>query len=172
LFLAGTSQLLDINGTLIADLIAFLLLLGILARWVYPPIVKRAEERQRLIAEQLEAAEKARHEAEERLRRAEASLDDARKQAQETLQGANRSAEQLRVELREKAEEGAKRLIERAQESIEAERKRALDSVRKSVAELVVEATEKVIGEALDERGHKKLIDEAIKVVGNGRRRG
>lgn len=171
MYLAGTAGLLEINGTLIADLIAFLILVAVLARWVYPPIVKRAEERQRQIAEQVEGAEKARREAEDRLQQAQASLEDARKQAQEMLQGARRSADELRRELRDKAEEDAKRLTQQAQASIEAERQRALDSVRKSVAELVVDATEKVIGEALDERAHKRLIDEAVKAVGNGRPR-
>lgn len=168
----GEAGLLVINASFWIELVAFLLMLGLLARYAYPRIIQAAEARERQIAEQLEAAEKARQEAEERLRQAEVSLDDARKQAQEILQGANRSAEQLRRELRDKAEEDARRLTQQAQASIEAERQRALDAVRKSVAELVVEATEKVIGEALDERGHRKLIDEAIKVVGNGRRRG
>ncbi|HLQ61325.1 MAG TPA: ATP synthase F0 subunit B, partial [Candidatus Acidoferrales bacterium] len=102
MYLAGTSGLLDINGTLIADLIAFLLLLAVLARWVYPAIVRQAEARQRKIAEDLEAAEKARSEAEQRLQQAEQRLAESRQQAEEVLASANRSAEQLRRELKEK----------------------------------------------------------------------
>jgi F-type H+-transporting ATPase subunit b len=164
--------IIDLNASFWIELAAFLIMLGLLARYAYPRVINAAEARQRQIAEQLAQADKAREEAEKRLQQAEARLEQARAQAQEIIQGATRSGEQLREELRAKAAEDAKRVIERARGEIEAERQRALDSVRRSVADLVVAATEKVIGETLDERRHRKLIDEAIKEVGNGRRRG
>ena len=70
--------LLDINGTLIAEIIAFLLMLGVLARWVYPPIVRAAEARQNQIKQQLEQAEKARQDAEARLNAAQEEITKAR----------------------------------------------------------------------------------------------
>jgi F-type H+-transporting ATPase subunit b len=162
------SGLLDLNGSLIAEVIAFLIMLAILSRWVYPPIVRAAEARQRQVAEQLQAAEKARQEAEARLRDAEERLAEARSQAQEIIAGASRSGEQLRSELREKADEEARRLTEKARQDIEAERQRAIDSVRGEVAGLVVAATEKVIGESLDGERHRRLIDSAIAEVEKG----
>ena len=60
MFLAGEAGVIEINGTVIVELITFLAMLAILARYVYPEIVKQAEARQRAVAEQLAAAEKAR----------------------------------------------------------------------------------------------------------------
>ncbi|TMF00173.1 MAG: hypothetical protein E6I39_06305 [Chloroflexi bacterium] len=144
LFLAGEAGVIDINGTVIVELLTFLVMFGLLARYVYPEIVKQAEARQRTIAEQLAAAEKARAEADAHLKEAQAKLEDARKTAQGVIDAAT----------------------EASRKEIEAERDRAIQSVRGEVANLVVTATEKVIGETLDASKHKQLIDKAIDQVG------
>lgn len=168
LFLAGVAGVIDINGTVIVELITFLIMLAILARYVYPEIVKLAEARQRAISEQLKEAEQARAAAEERLKEAEAKLNDARKTAQGVIEAAAKSAEQLRQEMRQKAEEESKRTVEAARREIEVERDQAVRSVRTEVASLVVAATEKVIGETLDDDKHRQLIDKAIVEVASG----
>jgi F-type H+-transporting ATPase subunit b len=157
--------LLTINATFWIELVAFVLMIGVLARYVYPRVIEAAEARQRAIAAELEEAEKSRVESEARLKEAEARLDDARKTAQTMIEGATRSAEQLRQELRQKAEEDAKRLLEAARKEIAAERDQAIQSVRNEVAGLVISATEKVIGETLDATKHKELIERAIAEV-------
>ena len=168
LFLAADAGVITINGTVIVELITFLVMMAVLARWVYPRIVELAEARQRLIAEQLTEAEKSRADAEARLKEAEAQLTEARKTAQSVIEGATKSGEQLRQELKQKADEEAKRITEAARKEIEAERERAIQAVRNEVASLVVAATEKVIGETLDEGKHKQLIDRAIAEVASG----
>jgi F-type H+-transporting ATPase subunit b len=71
--------------------------------------------------------------------------------------------------MRQKAEEESKRTVEAARKEIEAERDQAVRSVRSEVAALVVAATEKVIGETLDDTKHRQLIDKAIQeVAGRG----
>jgi F-type H+-transporting ATPase subunit b len=169
MFLAGVAGVIEINGTVIVELITFVIMLAILARYVYPEIVKLAEARQQAIAEQLKEAEQARAEAEKRLKEAEDKLNDARKTAQSVIEAATKSGEQLRQELRQKAEDESKRAIEAARKEIEAEREQAVRSVRSEVAGLVVAATEKVIGETLDDEKHRQLIDKAIQEVSNGR---
>jgi F-type H+-transporting ATPase subunit b len=168
MFLAGVAGVIEINGTVIVELITFLIMLAILARYVYPEIVKLAEARQRAVAEQLKEAEQARAEAEKRLKEAEEKLNDARKTAQGVIEAATKSGEQLRQELRQKADEESKRAIETARKEIEAEREQAVRSVRSEVAGLVVAATEKVIGETLDDEKHRQLIDKAIAEVASG----
>ena len=168
MFLAGVAGVIDINGTVIVELITFLIMLAILARYVYPEIVKLAEARQRAIAEQLKEAEQSRDAAEKRLKEAEDKLNDARKTAQSVIEAATKSGEQLRLEMRQKAEEESKRAIEAARKEIEAEREQAIRSVRSEVAGLVVAATEKVIGETLDDEKHRQLIDKAISEVASG----
>jgi F-type H+-transporting ATPase subunit b len=167
-FLAGDAGVITINGTVIVELIAFLVMMAVLARWVYPEIVKLAEARQRLVADQLREAEKSRADAEARLKEAETKLDEARKTAKTMIDSATKSGEQLRQELKQKAEEEAKRLLEGARKEIDAERERAIQAVRGEVASLVVSATEKVIGETLDAAKHKQLIDRAIAEVASG----
>jgi len=171
-FLAGEAGVVTIDGTVIVELIAFLLMLAVLARYVYPEIVKIAEARQRAIAEQLKQAEEARTTAEQRLKEAEEKLNDARRSAQSVLDGAARSAEQLRQELKQKADEEARRTTENARKQIEAERDQAIRSVRAEVADLVVTATEKVIGETLDDTRHRTLIEKAIEEVASADGRG
>lgn len=158
--------LLDLSLSLIAEIIAFVLMILILARWVYPRVMAAAEARQRAVAEQLLAAERSREEAEQRLKDAEAQFRDARGQASQIIEGANRSAQQLSAEARTRADEEARRIADSARRDIVAERDRALDSVRTEVADLVVAATQKVIGESLDGDRHRRLIDEAIAEVG------
>jgi F-type H+-transporting ATPase subunit b len=169
MFLAGVAGVIEINGTVIVELVTFLIMLAILARYVYPEVVKVAEARQRAIAEQLKEAQQARTEAEQRLTEAEATMNDARKTAQGVIDAATKSGEQLRQELKQKAEEESKRTVEAARKEIEAERERAVQSVRSEVANLVVAATEKVIGETLDDSKHRQLIDRAIEEVSSGR---
>ncbi|HEY5034171.1 MAG TPA: F0F1 ATP synthase subunit B [Candidatus Dormibacteraeota bacterium] len=168
LFLAGVAGVIDINGTVIVELITFIAMMAVLARWVYPEIVRLAEARQRMIAEQLTEAEKSRADAEARLKEAEEKFNDARKTAQTMIDAATKSGEQLRQELKQKAEEEAKRLTGAARKQIEAERERAIQSVRNEVAGLVIAATEKVIGETLDDAKHKQLIERAIAEVASG----
>jgi F-type H+-transporting ATPase subunit b len=169
-YLAGVAGVIQIDGTVLVEVITFLVMLAILARYVYPEIVKVAEARQRAIAEQLKEAEQARVEAEARLNEAEARLNDARKTAQGVIDSATKSGEQLRLELRQKAEEESKRTLDAARKEIEAERDRAVLSVRNEVAGMVVLATEKVIGERLDDKKHKQLIEQAIAEVASGDR--
>jgi F-type H+-transporting ATPase subunit b len=166
MYLDGTASIITINGTWLIEVFAFLVMLGILWRWVYPPIVAAAERRQKLIADQLAEAEQRSREAAEALKQAQAKLDDARAQAQEVIAGAARSGEQLREELKAKGEEEAKRQVEKAVKEIEAARQQAVESVRAQVADLVLVVTEKVVGEALDGRAHQKLIEKAIQDVG------
>ncbi len=161
--------LLDLSLSFVVEAIVFVVMIAALARWAYPPIIRAAEARQRAVASELEAAEKAHQEAEERVKDAQGQLDKARANALDIIAGANKSADQLRSGLTERASEEAKRISERARQDIEAERQKAVDSVRQQVAALVVEATERVVGETLDPQKHRKLIEQAIDEVGAGR---
>lgn len=174
------AQLLEINATFWIEAAAFILSILVLyygvpplgVPSVYRRVIDAAERRQRQVGQQLEAAEKARKEAEERREQAEARLREARAQASQIVEGANKSAEQLRAELKQKAEDEAKRITETARREIDAERQQAVDQVRAEVAELVVAATEKVLGESLDQKRQYQLIERAIKEVGGDGRRG
>ena len=172
ILLAGSAGVVTIDGTVIVELIAFLAMLAILSRYVYPVLVQVSEERRRAIAQQLKEADDARAKAEQHLKDAEEKLNEARKTAESLIEAAAKSSEQLRQEMRQKAEDESRRAVEAARKEIEAERDQAVRSVRSEVASLVVAATEKVIGETLDDDKHRQLIDRAIREVASGNGRG
>src|SRR5690348_18491949 len=87
----GTAGVIEINGTVIVEILTFLIMLAVLARYVYPEVVRLAEARQRAIAEQLREAEKARADAEANLEEARAKLEEARKSAQNVIDVASKS---------------------------------------------------------------------------------
>jgi F-type H+-transporting ATPase subunit b len=154
--------LLDINGTLIAEIIAFLLMLGVLAKWVYPPIIKAAEARQNQIKQQLEQAEKARKEADERLAAAQGEIQTARIQAGQIIEQANRAAERIQQDAQETARDEARRIVEAASRDIDAERQRAIHAIRAQMADIVTGAVRQIVGESLDGERHRQLIQAAI----------
>jgi F-type H+-transporting ATPase subunit b len=156
---------LQVNATLVVELIAFLVMLGILGRWVYPPVIRAAEARQRQVAEQLEAAKKARKEAEAHLQEADAAIQEARAQAGQIIERANRAAEQVQQEAQEKAREEARRIVEGASRDIDAERQRAIQSIRLQMADIVTEAVRRIVGESLDGERHRELIEATIEQV-------
>ena len=157
--------LLDVNGTLIAEIIAFLLMLGVLTKWVYPPIIKAAEARQNQIKQQLEQAEKARQEAEARLQAAQEEIVKAREQAGRIIDQANRAAERIQQEAQEKSREEARRIVEAARRDIDAERQRAIQAIRLQMADLVTEAVGRIVGESLDGQRQRQLIEATIEQV-------
>ena len=173
---------LTLNGTFIVETVGFLLMLLFLAyvplpflgipKPVFPWIISIAEARQRGITAKLQEAEQARAEAEAKVKEAEGKLIEARKTAETVIEGANRSGEQLRADLRAKAEAEYQRIVESAQRDIVGERDRAMQAARNEVAGMVIAATEKVIGETLDEQKHHRLIERAIEELasGDGRR--
>ena len=164
--------LLDLNGTLIAELFAFLIMLGILAKYAYPPILRAAEKRQSQIEEGLKAAA----EAEARLRavqtEVENTLAEARTQAREVIQRGHQEAVAEAEEVRTRGRRDAEAQVVRAREEIATERDRALQEVRAQLSALVVEAAGKVIGEVIDAKAHKRLIDESLAEVGSAERGG
>lgn len=160
--------LLDLNGTLVAEIITFLVMLAILAKYAYPPIIRAAEARQSQIEEGLKAAA----EAEKRLRDVqhdvESTLAEARGQAREVITRAHQEATAEADDVRNRARKEAEAQVVRAREEIGAERDRAVQEVRAQLSALVVDAAGRVLGQAIDANTHRKLIDESLAEVTRG----
>ena len=161
--------LLDVNGTLIAEVIAFFLMVLILAKWVYPPIMRVATQREKQIEEGVRAADEAKARLESVQEQVAQTLNEARDQAREILARSHREAVVESDEVHERARRDADALVQRAQSEIAAERDRAIQDLRGEVSTLVVDAASKVIGETLDAQAHRRLIDKALEDVSNGR---
>lgn len=165
--MVAAGGLLDVNGTLIAEVIAFLLMVLILARWVYPRVIQIATAREERIAAGLRAAQ----ESEQRLQQVQEevrkTLDEARGQAREILDRANSDASVEAKGVLQQAREQAEAQLERARAEIGSERDRAIQELRAEVGQLVIDATAKLVGETLDAQKHARLIDEALERVGD-----
>ncbi|MGA2283204.1 MAG: F0F1 ATP synthase subunit B [Candidatus Dormibacteria bacterium] len=158
----ASASLLSANGTLIAEAVAFLLMVGVLWRWVYPLVIRMAEQRERAIEAGLQQAQ----EAEKRLAdvrvQVEDLLEEARTQAREIGDRAHRSAAAEADLVRAQARHEAKMFAEQARADIAAERDRALRELRTQVGALVVAAAARVLGDAMDAEAHRKLIEHSL----------
>ena len=154
--------LLTLNGTLIAQLLIFLVMLGVLYRFAWGPLLRILNERRERIAQGVEATERAKRELEEAERERQAKLEEARREAQTMLDRIAKQAEDLRKELEAKAREQAEALIARARAEIQQERAKAVEDLREQVADLAVMAAGRIIGESLDAKKHRELIERTI----------
>jgi F-type H+-transporting ATPase subunit b len=154
--------LLTINGTLIAQLLIFLAMLGVLYRFAWGPLLQILNERRQRIAQGVEATERAKRELEAAEREREAKLEEARREAQTMLDRIAKQAEDLRKELEAKAREQAEALIAKARAEIQQERAKAVEDLREQVADLAVMAASRIIGETLDPKKHRALIERTI----------
>ncbi|HEY8675062.1 MAG TPA: F0F1 ATP synthase subunit B [Candidatus Dormibacteraeota bacterium] len=166
--LLADAGLLDVNGTLIAEVIAFLLMVLILAKWVYPRIMLVATERE----QKIEAGVRAAAEAEKRLlevqEEVKKTLDEARAHARDILDRAHKAAVVETEELVRKGRKDAEAQLQRARAEITAERDRAIQEIRAQVGMLVVSAASKVLGQAIDRSAHSRLIEQSLAQVDSG----
>jgi F-type H+-transporting ATPase subunit b len=161
-----TSSLLEINGTFFAEVIVFLVMLALMAKFVYPAIIKAATERQDQVEAALKAAEQSKVDVAKSLEEAKKELASAKDGAREILDRAKREAAADADETRKKAQAESQAQLVRAREEIEAERDKAMQQLRAEVGNLVVSAAGKVLGQSIDAGAHRKLIDESLAKVG------
>ena len=154
--------LLTINATLVAQLLIFLVMLGVLYRFAWGPLLRILNERRARIQQGVEATERAKQELEAAERERQAKLEEARREAQAMLDRIAKQGEDLRKELETKAREQAESLIAKARAEIQQEREKAVQDLRSQVADLAVMAAGQIIGESLDAKKHRELIDRAI----------
>ena len=166
-------------GELIVGLVAFAILFFFTWKWVLPRFKQVLEERREKIQGEMEQAEATRKEADKIQEEYRTQLAGARDEANKIIEEARATAEQLRRDLQAKAEDEAQATVARAQDEIRAERDRAFQELRAQIGSIAVELAERVVGESLDEKAHKRLIDEFIDEVassassnGNGKAKG
>ena len=159
----AANPLIDVTvGLMIWTLVCFGITFFVLKRYAFGPIQRVIDERRQRIRESLDEADRARDEARRLLEEHRALMGEARGQAEEVLSEARRVGEAQRERLREELEAERQRRIEDTRKQVEAETRRALEQPRTEVAELTVIATSRVTGKVLDEKDHRRLIDEAI----------
>jgi F-type H+-transporting ATPase subunit b len=162
---ADNSLISPIPGLMIWTLISFGITFFVLRKYAFGPIQKIIDQRRDRIRESLSEADKARDEARALLEEHRKLMQQARGQSEEILAEARRVADAQRERVKQEADEDRQRRLEETRRQIEAETHRALGEIRREVAELALVAAEKVTAGALDEKSHRKLIDDAIKEI-------
>lgn len=154
------------TNELVWGTIAFLLLLFLMYRTVFPSINKAYKDRRANIEGKLEQAEREREEAEQLLEHYRRRLRDAEDETQRILEEARSNAERVRRDLLAKAETDAGRELDRARLAIRAERDQAIRQLRNEVGTLAVELATRVVGDSLDRERQLRLVDEYIDELG------
>jgi F-type H+-transporting ATPase subunit b len=150
------------NGTFFIELIVSIILILAIYKWVLPPINKAMEERQEKIRDSLEAADRARADAEAADDERRAVLEEARHQAREIVAQANRTADQVRTDAQARGQGEYDRIVGNAEAEIALARQRAVEEAAERMGEIVMEVVERVIGREVDAAAHRDLIEEAV----------
>ena len=147
---------------LIAYLVNFIVLLGILFFFAYKPLIRLMDQRAERIRESLEAADQARQEAATSREAVEEALNEARQQGQRLLDQTREAAERYRAEEMDRARQEAENFVLRARAEIQRERDAAIEEVRSNFGDLAITAAERVIGRSLDRQAHEDLIAQVL----------
>ena len=150
------------NGTFFIELIVSIVLILAIYKWVLPPINKAMEDRQEKIRESLDAADKARSDAEAADDERRNVLEEARHQAREIVATANRTAEQVRTDNQARGQADYERIVANADVEIALARQRAVEEAASRMGEIVMEVVERVIGREVNAEAHHDLIEEAV----------
>jgi len=148
--------------TLLAQIINFAILLGLLYLVAYKPVMKMFDERSRKIRESMELTESIKEQAARAEEEVKKHLEAASKDGQEVIARAVRTGGEVRQKAQQEARQEAESLISKARLEIQRERDAAIDELRKEVADLTILAAGKVIDRSLDKEAHRQLIDKVL----------
>ncbi len=153
------------------EAVSFGVLLWVLYKFAFPPILEALETRERKIRESLEQAERHRAEAERKLREYEAKLNAASREAEALLAQAKERAQRVQEENEQRLLADAERIKAEAMREIEHQRRKAVQDLRRETANLALLVAEKVIERSLSEADARRLADEALEAVADSSKR-
>jgi F-type H+-transporting ATPase subunit b len=139
------------NATFIAELVAFVLILLILWRYVVPPIQKAMRERQDMIHQEVEDSERAKERLAEAQSEYQRALNEARVEAAQIRESARAEAQQVVEELRAQAQDEQARIVARGEEQLQQQRTQVVRDLRGEIGSLAVELSEKIVGQRLSD---------------------
>ena len=148
----------NINLSLFAQAAAFALLIWFTVKFIWPPMLRAVEQRQKTIAEGLAAAERGKQDLELASKRADELIRQAKEQAQEILTQAEKRGAQLVEEAKLAAKNEGDRMLNAAKAELDQEVSRAKDSLRAQVAVLAIKGAEKILRREVDAQAHAELL--------------
>ncbi|KFZ30971.1 ATP F0F1 synthase subunit B [Pseudidiomarina salinarum] len=152
----------NLNMTLIGELIAFIVFVLFCMKFVWPPLNNAIEARQKKIADGLAAGERAEKDLELAQAKIADELNDAKAQASEIIAQAKKRAEETIDDGKKRGEQEREKLIAAGQAEIKAERNRVREELRKQVAVLAVAGAEKIIEREIDKDAHSDIVEKLV----------
>ncbi len=162
----GSGSLIDINpGLIFWTVVTFILLLLILKKVAWKPILTALDQRETAIKESLEKAEKAKEEAQRILYENQASLSKAEEESRKIVEQGRIYAEKLKEQMLKDSKEQAQKILSEATAEIDRKKEAAFGELKSQIADLVIQTTEKVLGETVDKNIHKKITNKYINEI-------
>jgi F-type H+-transporting ATPase subunit b len=159
----------NINATLIGQAIVFLILIWFTVKFIWPPLIKAVEDRQKKIAEGLAAAERGQNELQNAHGEAQSIIDAAREQAKKIVDQAHKREVQIVEEARSTATDEGKRIVDASRADAQQEKVRARDELRKDVATLAVAGASRLLQREIDPKTHAELIEQLAREIEGAR---
>ena len=154
-------------GLFIWTILTFLVLVGLLTKFAWRPLLEALERRQKTITQALEDAQHARHELERLQRESQQMLQTARHEADAIISRSRSDAEALREELKQKSRAEAATIVKNAERQIQQEPARAIQQIRQEAVDLSVTIASKILRRQVSKEDNEALIEETIKQVEN-----
>jgi len=149
-------------GLIIWTVITFVILLIVLRKVAWGPILTALEQREQTIRHSLEEAQRARREAEQLLAQHQQMLAEANRDVTRLLEQGREEAERLRISMTEQARQEAQRLTEAARREIVRERQLAVQELRNTAADLALAAAGRLLNTAMTTEDHRRLVSEFL----------
>jgi F-type H+-transporting ATPase subunit b len=163
---AGPVNLLSPSyGLMFWTLIIFVLLLIVLTKFAFPPIVAAVEERERKLQEAIDSARADREEAAAILAQQRRELETARTEAQQFIADGRAAGEKMRTDMLAQTQVQQQEMLDRARREIDAERDRAIADLRREAVDLAIAGASKVIEKNLDDAANRRLIDGFLATI-------
>ncbi len=153
----------DNYWVLIAQFLNFAVLLFILYKFAYGPMIKMLDDRASKIDDGIKDAKKAKKNLEEVAEKEKKVLGEAKNEARRIIEAAENIAEKNKVEILETAKAEAKEIFAKTERAIEEEKKKLREEIKKETVELVMKATEKVLKEKVNDDKDKEIVESAVK---------
>lgn len=148
----------------------FLLLVALLSKFLYRPVTRMLDERSARIRESVERAETIKEQLVRTTEETRLQLEAARKDGQAIVEQAKQIGERMRAQARQEAQGEADKVIAKTRAQLEQERQQVVSELRREMADLVVSAAGRVIGESMDDRTQRRLVEEFLHSSGNGQK--
>ncbi|CAG0933422.1 F-type H+-transporting ATPase subunit b [Planctomycetaceae bacterium] len=161
--------MLEINpGLILWTILTFVIVLVILQRTAWKPLLTALKEREDSIRTSLHTAEEARNQAQKLLDENRKLMASAEEQSQRIIKEGRDMAERLKAEILEKANASSQQMVVQAREEIQREKESALTQLRSEVADLAITAAGKILDANLDPAKQRAIVDAAIRDINKG----